>query len=629
MSTLLTLKNISLAYGLHHLLDRAELAIATGERIGLIGRNGEGKSTLLKLCAGQVQPDSGDLWRQPGLKVALLEQTPQIDPESSAYDVVAQGLGDIGDLLQRYHHLALQTPPDLKALERLQHELEAKEGWQFQQKIDQALSRLGLDPEIRAGNLSGGWQRRLALARALVIEPDLLLLDEPTNHLDLETIHWLESELLQFPGSLLFVTHDRTFLQKLATRIVDLDRGKLTSWPGNYRNYLEKKAAALAEEERRNAEFDKKLAQEETWIRQGIKARRTRNEGRVRALKKLRAERAKRRERQGKANLVLESAERSGRLVIEADNLTYAYEHNSIVKDFSTTILRGDRIGLIGPNGAGKSTLLKLLLKQLKPQSGHVRHGTKLETLWFDQQRSQLDPEKTVVDTVADGNDWITIGGQRRHVMSYLTDFLFTPQRARSPVKSLSGGEQSRLLLAKLFSKPANLLVLDEPTNDLDLETLELLEDLLLNFDGTLLLVSHDRAFLDNVVTATLVFEGDGKISEYVGGYEDWLRQRPPPVNAPAPQTVKPPAKSRPKRAKTKLSYKEQRELENLPAEIEQLEARQTELNDQINHPDFYRRERAEVDKVLAEFQAVEQMLNEKYARWDELESLMQTLGST
>ncbi len=626
MSTLLTLKNVSLAYGVHHLLDRAELTITTGERIGLIGRNGEGKSTLLKLCAGQIQPDSGDLWRQPGLKVALLEQTPQIAPESSAYHVVAQGLGDIGDLLQRYHHLAQQTPPDLKALERLQHELEAREGWQFQQKIDQALSRLKLDPEIRAGNLSGGWQRRLALARALVIEPDLLLLDEPTNHLDLETIHWLESELLQFPGSLLFVTHDRTFLQKLATRIVDLDRGKLTSWPGDYRNYLEKKAAALAEEERRNAEFDKKLAREETWIRQGIKARRTRNEGRVRTLKKLRAERAKRRERQGKANLVVESAEPSGKLVIEAENLTYAYEPNIIVKDFSTTILRGDRIGLIGPNGAGKSTLLKLLLKQLKPQSGHVRHGTKLETLWFDQQRSQLDPEKTVVDTVADGNDWITIGGQRRHVMSYLADFLFTPQRARSPVKSLSGGEQSRLLLAKLFSKPANLLVLDEPTNDLDLETLELLEDLLLNFDGTLLLVSHDRAFLDNVVTATLVFEGDGKISEYVGGYEDWLRQRPPPVNAPAPKTVKPPAKSRPKRAKTKLSYKEQRELESLPAEIEQLEARQAELNDLINHPDFYRRERAEVDKTLAELQAVEQILNEKYARWDELESLMQTL---
>ncbi|HEB77748.1 MAG TPA: ATP-binding cassette domain-containing protein, partial [Methylothermaceae bacterium] len=526
MATLLHLKDVSLAYGDNPLLDHAELAIDAGERIGLIGRNGEGKSTLLRLCAGLIAPDDGEIRRRPGLKVALLEQNPGFDPGQTAYDAVAAGLGDLGALLQRYHQLAQQSPPDLQALERLQHELEARDGWRLQQKIDQVLSHLRLDPDQPVATLSGGWQRRLALARALVIEPDLLLLDEPTNHLDLDTIAWLEAELLRFPGSLLFVTHDRTFLQKLATRIVDLDRGRLTSWPGDYRRYLEKKAAALAEEERRNAEFDKKLAQEEAWIRQGIKARRTRNEGRVRALKKLREERARRRERQGRASLRLDRAERSGKLVIEAENLTYAYGDKVIVRDFSTTILRGDRIGLIGPNGAGKSTLLKLLLKQLEPQQGRVRHGTNLEILWFDQQRSQLDPERTMADTVADGNDWVTVGGERRHVMSYLADFLFTPARARSPVKSLSGGEQSRLLLAKLFTRPANLLVLDEPTNDLDLETLELLEALLLDFDGTLLLVSHDRAFLDHVVTSTLVFEGDGKIGEYVGGYEDWLHQR-------------------------------------------------------------------------------------------------------
>ncbi|HHJ38970.1 MAG: ABC transporter ATP-binding protein [Methylothermaceae bacteria B42] len=626
MSTLLTLKNISLAYSIQPLLDQAELTIETGERIGLIGRNGEGKSTLLRLCAGQIEPDGGEIWRRPGLKVALLEQTPQFDLELSAYDVVAQGLGQIGDLLQRYHHLAQQDSPNLKVLERLQHQLEAKEGWQFLQKINHALARLGLDPEIQASSLSGGWQRRLALARALVSEPDLLLLDEPTNHLDLDTIDWLETELLQFPGSLLFVTHDRTFLQKLATRIIDLDRGILTAWPGDYRNYLEKKAAALAEEERRNAEFDKKLAQEEAWIRQGIKARRTRNEGRVRALKKLREERARRRKRQGKANLALDTAERSGKLVIEAENISYTYGDKPIVKNFSTTILRGDRIGLIGPNGAGKSTLLKLLLKQLEPQSGHVRHGTNLEIVWFDQQRSQLDPEKTVADTVANGNDWVTVGGQRRHVMSYLSDFLFAPERARQPVKALSGGEQSRLLLAKLFTRPANLLVLDEPTNDLDLETLELLEALLLDFDGTLLLVSHDRAFLDNIVTSTLVFEGNGKVAEYIGGYEDWLRQRQSPAVESPPKTEKPQEKPRPKRAKTKLSYKEQRELESLPIEIEQLEARQSELHNCTNNPDFYRGKVEEINAVLEEIDKIEKALEKKYNRWDELESFQATL---
>ena len=626
MNSLLTLKNVSLAYGIHPLLDRSEFSIESGERVGLIGRNGEGKSTLLKLCAGDIQPDEGEIWRRPELRVALLEQSPRFDPGLTAYDVVAQGLGEIGNLLQQYHHLAQQHSPDLKRLERLQHQLEAKHGWSFGQRIEQALSHLGLDPEIRVETLSGGWQRRLALARARASDPDLLLLDEPTNHLDLETITWLEEELLQYSGAILFVTHDRTFLQKLATRIVDLDRGRLTSWPGDYRTYLEKKAAALEEEERHNAEFDKKLAQEETWIRQGIKARRTRNEGRVRALKKLREERARRREHQGKANLVLESGERSGKLVIQAENISFTYDDKAIVKDFSTTILRGDRIGLIGPNGTGKSTLLKLLLKQLEPQSGHIRHGTNLEIVWFDQQRSHLDPERTVVDTIADGNDWITIGGQRRHVMSYLADFLFSPNRARSPVMSLSGGEQSRLLLAKLFTRPANLLVLDEPTNDLDLETLELLEQLLVDFDGTLLLVSHDRTFLDNVVTSTLVFEDDGKVSEYVGGYEDWLRQRPVPADDPGPKAKAKAPPPKPRRVRTKLSYKEQRELEALPGEIEILEARQAALNEQIAQPDFYRGDRAEIDRVLAELKSLEQNLEKQYARWDELEALRESL---
>jgi len=629
MTTLLQLKHVSLAYGVPPLLDQAEFAIESGERVGLIGRNGEGKSTLLKLCAGDIQADEGEIWRQPELKVALLEQSPQFDPRLSAYEVVAQGLGETGALLHQYHHLAQQSPPDLKQLEQLQHQLEARHGWSFGQRIEQALSHLGLDPETTVGALSGGWQRRLALARARVCDPDLLLLDEPTNHLDLDTIAWLEAELLAFPGAILFVTHDRAFLQKLATRIVDLDRDRLTSWPGDYQSYVEKKAAALEEEARHNAEFDKKLAQEETWIRQGIKARRTRNEGRVRALKKLREERARRRERQGKAQLTVETTERSGKLVIEAENLGYAYGDQIIVRDFSTTVLRGDRIGLIGPNGAGKTTLLKLLLRQLEPQTGRVRHGTKLEILWFDQQRAQLDPESTVTDTVAGGNDWVTVGGQRRHVMSWLADFLFSPERARSPVKSLSGGEQSRLLLAKLFTRPANLLVLDEPTNDLDLETLELLEQLLVEFDGTLLLVSHDRAFLDNVVTSTWAFEGDGVIAEYVGGYEDFLRQRPSlDVEATPKAPSSRPKARKPKRAKTRLSYRERQELEALPEEIEALETRQAELSEQIAQPDFYRRQQPQVETVLAELESVETSLEEKYARWDELEALRESLES-
>jgi ATP-binding cassette subfamily F protein uup len=461
----------------------------------------------------------------------------------------------------------------------------------------------------------------VALARALVCDPDVLLLDEPTNHLDLETIAWLEEQLLQFRGALLFVTHDRAFLQRLATRIVDLDRGQLVSWPGGYADYLLKKAAALEEEARHNALFDKKLAQEEAWIRQGIKARRTRNEGRVRALKKLREERAQRRTQQGRAKLEVEQVERSGRRVIEAEHVGFSYGDKPVIRDFSTTILRGDRVGLIGPNGAGKTTLLRLLLGQIEPQSGSITHGTRLQIAYFDQLRARIDPDQTLAEAVGDGREQITINGQQMHIMSYLGNFLFSAARARSPVRSLSGGERNRALLARLFSQPANLLVMDEPTNDLDLETLELLEDLLAAYEGTLLMVSHDRAFLDNVVTSTLVFEGDGVVAEYVGGYSDWQAQRQP-LKAVEPSRPQPAPKPAAPATRKKLGYKEQRELEQLPVRIEQLENRQAELNALINSNGFFQKDRQAIQKTLEEQKCVEEKLNAAYARWDELESL-------
>ncbi|MFM8333750.1 MAG: ATP-binding cassette domain-containing protein, partial [Candidatus Methylumidiphilus sp.] len=524
---LIRLADVSIAFGVQPVLDHAELLLDPGERVGLIGRNGEGKSTLMKAIVGLVPADHGEIWRQPGIQITMLDQEPTLPEQATIYDAVADALGDIGHWIAEYHRLSehAHSADALNEMGRLQHQLEAQDGWRLQQRVEQVLSRLGLDGEQAVAGLSGGWRRRVSLARALVVEPDVLLLDEPTNHLDLEAILWLEEQLLQFKGAILLITHDRAFLQKVATRIVDLDRGKLTSWPGNYADYLEKKAAALEEETRQNALFDKKLAQEEVWIRQGIKARRTRNEGRVRALKALRNERAERRNRQGQAKIELEQSERSGKLVIETELASFAYPERPILRGLSTTILRGDRVGLIGPNGVGKSTLIQILLKQLEPQSGSVRHGTKLQIAYFDQLRAQLDPDQTLADAVTDGKDFVDINGQRTHVMSYLANFLFQPARARSPVRSLSGGERNRALLARLFSQPCNLLVMDEPTNDLDIETLELLEELLASFAGTLILVSHDREFLDNVVTHTLVFEGEGKIGEYMGGYSDWLAQ--------------------------------------------------------------------------------------------------------
>jgi ABC transport system ATP-binding/permease protein len=630
---LLKLTNVSIAFGVHALLNNAEFQLDPGERVGLLGRNGEGKSTLMKIIAGNIHPDTGEVWRQPELKLAWLEQAPELQQDETIYDAVASGLGELGTWIARYHHLSTELQADdaqgLKELGDLQHKLEAHNGWHFQTRVESTLSKLGLASEQKVSSLSGGWKRRVALAQALVIDPEVLLLDEPTNHLDLESISWLEDQIMNFQGAVLFVTHDRSFLQRLATRIVDLDRGQLVSWQGSYDDYLRRKAVALEDEANQNAEFDKKLAQEEVWIRQGIKARRTRNEGRVRALKKLRLERAARREVQGTSKLTIAQGEGSGKKVIQANSISFAYPDKPIVLNFSTIIQRGDKIGLIGPNGAGKSTFLKLLLKELEPNSGSVEQGTRLQIAYFDQLREQLDPEMTVADTVADGNDYVEIAGNKRHVMSYLSDFLFAPARARSPVKSLSGGEKNRLLLARLLTKPANLIVMDEPTNDLDLETLELLEEKLVDYTGTLLLVSHDRTFLDNVVTSVFVFEEPGVINEYVGGYSDWLvyskeRAEMQSRNEKQPklttnQTEKP-ASNEPK--KKKLSFKQQQELQELPGLIEQLEAEQVALNERMNQPDFYRQSSDQINLAAAQLSALDEKLHQAYSRWDELEAL-------
>ncbi|MDR3492009.1 MAG: ATP-binding cassette domain-containing protein [Gammaproteobacteria bacterium] len=625
MSNLITLDNVSLAYGLDHLLDSVKWQIESGERVCLIGRNGAGKSSLLKIIEGSLAPDSGTVWRKPNLRIARLAQELPQDLNCTVYEYVADGLAETGKLLAAYHSLTLRlehscTDKDLNELERLQHAIDACNGWQFEQEIKKILNRLELNPDQTLGELSGGWQRRAALARALVVSPELLLLDEPTNHLDIEAIQWLEDQLLACNIGLLFITHDRALLQRLATRIIELDRGQLTSWPGDYENFLRRKEEMLHAEGRLNSEFDKKLAQEERWIRQGIKARRTRNEGRVRALESLRVERSKRREQQGKATFNIGEAQKSGKLVIDASHITQTYGDKCVIKDFSMRIMRGDRIGLIGPNGIGKSTLLNILLGNLEPQQGTVLAGTKLEIAYFDQLRKALDLEKTVIDNVAQGSDTIEINGSKRHIISYLGDFLFTPQRAMTPVKSLSGGECNRLLLARLFSKPANLLVLDEPTNDLDIETLELLEELLSEYAGTLLLVSHDRAFLDNVVTSTLVFSGNGQIEEFVGGYHDWLKQRKP-VEVVSTATKKVSPEKEKNSAPKKMSFKEQKELAELPKIIEKLEITQQELQTLIAGPSFYQKDSTVIADTLAKLKALESDLEMKYKRWEELEA--------
>ncbi len=634
---LLKFTEVSLAYGAMPLLDKISWQIARGERVCIIGRNGTGKSSLLRLVKGDRLGDEGSVWRAPGLKIGELPQELPVADGRTVFDVVAEGLNGVGALLAEYHHLSMNivTDEDLNKLMHVQQELEAKDGWRLQQLVDSTLSRLQLPADKTLAELSGGWRRRVLLAQALVSEPDLLLLDEPTNHLDIGAIAWLEDALKDFQGAVLFITHDRSFLQNLATRILELDRGGLIDWNGDYASFLVHKEAQLSAEETANALFDKRLAQEEVWIRQGIKARRTRNEGRVRALKALRVERSERRERTGKANIQLDTSEKSGKQVMVLENVSFGHPGGPLlIKDFSMVLQRQDRIGLLGANGTGKTTLLKLMLDDLQPTQGKVEVGTRLEVAYFDQLRHQLDLEKTVIDNVAEGRDFIEIDGQNRHVLSYLGDFLFSPQRARTPVKALSGGERARLLLAKLFSKPANLLVLDEPTNDLDVETLELLEEVLSNFAGTVLMVSHDRAFLDNVVTSTLVFEGEGKVREYVGGYQDWLRQGgspkllgvgesksgKPEASAPAPVANTAIDAAEIPVAKKKLSYKLQRELEALPGLIDAQEGKIAELNEEIAGPTFYQRPAAESAAVLALLDSAQQELDALLERWAELD---------
>ncbi|MFJ3263803.1 ATP-binding cassette domain-containing protein [Pseudomonas sp. NPDC086581] len=635
--TLLKLTDVSLAFGTTPLLDKVSWQIARGERVCIIGRNGTGKSSMLKLVKGEQKPDDGDIWRAPSLKIGELPQELPRADDRTVYDVVAEGLAEVGELLARYHHLSMhiESEEDLNKLAHVQQDLEARDGWRLGQLVDTTLSRLQLPADKTLAELSGGWRRRVLLAQALVAEPDLLLLDEPTNHLDIGAIAWLENALADFPGAVLFITHDRSFLQAVATRILELDRGHLIDWNGGYASFLVHKEQELAAEEAANALFDKRLAQEEVWIRQGIKARRTRNEGRVRALKAMRNERAERRERQGKASFQMETAEKSGKQVIVVEKAGFAHPGGpALIRDFSLVLQRGDRIGLLGANGTGKTTLLKLLLGDLQPTSGSVKEGTRLEVAYFDQLRHQLEPEKTVIDNISEGREFITINGQNRHVLSYLGDFLFSPQRARTPVKALSGGERARLLLAKLFSKPANLLVLDEPTNDLDVETLELLEEVLLTFDGTVLMVSHDRAFLDNVVTSTLVFEGEGRVREFVGGYQDWLRQGgspkllgvgeekgDKPAAAPVAEVpVAAPAAVEAAAPKKKLSYKLQRELEAIPGLIEALETEMATLQAETASPTFYQRPPSEAQAVLDRLGALQGELDQLIERWAELE---------
>jgi ABC transport system ATP-binding/permease protein len=629
---LLRLETLSLHYGSRDILKEVDFTLRKGEKIGLLGRNGEGKTTLLKALAGEIQPDSGTRWQRGGTTVAWLEQTLLQSDESTVYEVVAGGLPEIGQLISDYHE-AVQSA-DMGAISRIQEDLENNDGWQLQQKVETTISQLQLSGEAVMATLSGGWRKRVALARVLVSEPDVLLLDEPTNHLDIPTIEWLEKTLQQFRGALVLVTHDRAFLQKVSNSIVEIDRGTLYCWQGTYRSFVTHRAEQLEIEEKNNALFDKRLAREEVWIRQGIKARRTRNEGRVRALKALREKYAQRVPKQGYTNFRVEAGESSGKLVCELDNISMSYDGNRVIKGFSTRIMRGDRVGIIGPNGAGKSTLLRILLGELKPEQGSATLGTKLAVAYFDQLRNQLDYGKSLIDNVCGGQDFIEIDGKKRHAISYLNDFLFSPDRVRQPIGSLSGGEQSRAILANLFSKAVNLLVLDEPTNDLDIETLELLEELLLNFQGTVLLVSHDREFMDNTTTRILAFEGKGRISETVGGYSDWLRgggslsaekTAGSPVGVDtsivSKQRVPPKIKLIKSRGSRRIPYKLKKELDALPGQIESLEERQSKLEKIISGSDFYSSDNENVRNTLTELSAIQKEIDSVYRRWQELES--------
>ena len=624
--SLINLVDVDYSVGGPLLLEHANLAIERGERIAVVGRNGEGKSTLLRLIAGEIRPDSGEVRVEGGVRVARLAQEVPNALSGEVFDVVAGALGHVGELLAEFHRLShhLEEPGATAALARVQTKIDAERGWNVDQRVTEVLARLALPEDADFAALSGGMKRRVLLARALVIEPDVLLLDEPTNHLDIEAIAWLEEMLLGFAGSLVFVTHDRRFLRALATRIVEIDRGSVTSWPGDYANYLRRREERAHAEAQAHALFDRKLAQEEVWIRQGIKARRTRNEGRVRALEQMRRERAARRERAGTAKISVGSAAPSGRRVIDVDNISFAYGDRVIVDGLTTTIQRGDRVGLIGPNGSGKTTLLKLLLGDIKPQRGDVTLGSGIEIAYFDQHRTTLREDLNALDNVAEGREYIEINGARKHAIGYLQDFLFSPERARAPITALSGGERNRLLLAKLFAKPSNLLVMDEPTNDLDIETLELLEELLASYPGTLLLVSHDREFIDDVVTSTLVLEGDGRVGEFVGGYSDWVRQARPAAQkksetVPKPRRVEPEPSSAP--AKRKLSWKEARELEALPARIEQLETDLATMSAQLEDPGFYRQDSAAIVAAHAAMAARQAELDEAYVRWQMLET--------
>ncbi|MDQ1211645.1 ABC transporter ATP-binding protein [Pantoea anthophila] len=633
--SLISIHGAYLSFSDAPLLDNTELHIEENERVCLVGRNGAGKSTLMKIINGEQPLDDGRIIYETDLVVARLQQDPPRNITGSVYDFVAEGVEEQAEHLKAYHaisHLVMDDPSDknLNEMARLQSILDHQNLWQLESRIHDVLEQIGLKPDTELSSLSGGWLRKAALGRALVSNPRVLMLDEPTNHLDIETIDWLETFLKNFSGSIAFISHDRSFIRNMATRIVDLDRGKLVSWPGNYDQYLAGKEEALRVEEMQNAEFDRKLAQEEVWIRQGIKARRTRNEGRVRALKALRRERSERREVMGKANMQVGEASRSGKIVFELENVDYAVDGKVLVKDFSSQVQRGDKIALIGPNGCGKTTLLRLMLQQLKADHGRVHSGTKLEVAYFDQHRAELDPDRTVMDNLAEGKQEVLVNGKPRHVLGYLQDFLFHPKRAMTPVRALSGGERNRLLLARLFLRPSNLMILDEPTNDLDVETLELLEELIDGYQGTVLLVSHDRQFVDNTVTECWIFEGNGEIGTFVGGYHDAQQQRAAyrqhKASAPArtaTSTAKPAAeKSEAKRNVNKLSYNLARELEQLPQKLEQLEARIGELQAKMSHPDFFSQPHDQTQPVLDNLAQAEQELETAFARWEELESL-------